>query len=167
MSNTDPADVKPVNSLVLRTFAGHFATGVTVLTTRDKAGKVYGLTMNAVSCVCLDPPLFLACVDKGSATLAPLKESGVFALNILALDQDKISNTFASKGEDKFATVATETGLLGVPLISGALAAAEFRVSQAVEAGDHVVVIGEAVSSRTEDKAPLLYFRGKYGALKA
>lgn len=165
--STDPADLKSIDPVVLRTFAGHFATGVTVLTTRDKAGKIYGLTMNAISCVCLEPPLFLACVDKGSATLAPLQESGVFALNILAVDQDKISNTFASKGEDKFAEVPTETGLLGVPLITGALAAAEFRVTQSVEAGDHIIVIGEAVSSRTEDRAPLLYFRGKYRVIGA
>lgn len=163
----NPADIKPVEPLVLRTFAGHFATGVTVLTTRDAAGKLYGLTMNAVSCVCLDPPLFLACVDKKSATLAPLRESGVFALNILSHDQDKISNAFASKGEDKFADVPTSTGILGVPLIAGALAAAEFRVRQSVEAGDHVIFIGEAVSARNEEKSPLLYFRGKYGRLSA
>ena len=126
-----PADnASPVESLQLRTFAGHFATGVTVLTTRDKAGKRYGLTMNAVSCVCLEPPLFLACVDKRSNTLAPLRESGAFALNILALDQDKVSNTFAGKSEDKFASVTAEEGVLGMPLISGALAAAEFRLKQ-------------------------------------
>lgn len=164
--STDPSTVRPVEALALRTFAGHFATGVTVLTTRDAAGKPYGLTMNAVSCVCLEPPLFLACVDKKSATLAPLTGSGVFALNILALDQDKISNAFASKGEDKFASVATTDGVLGLPLIDGALAAAEFRVRQSVEAGDHVIVIGEAVSTATRDTMPLMYFRGKYGALK-
>ncbi len=163
----NPADAKPVEAAVLRNFAGHFATGVTVLTTRDGAGRHYGLTMNAVSCVCLEPPLFLACVDKKSATLGPLLESGVFALNILALDQDKVSNTFASKGEDKFAGVPTETGDLGVPLIAGALAAAEFRVVRTVEAGDHVIFIGEAVAARNEDKDPLLYFRGRYGRLTA
>lgn len=165
--STNSDSVRPVEALALRTFAGHFATGVTVLTTRDKAGKRYGLTMNAVSCVCLDPPLFLACVDRKSATLAPLLETGVFALNILALDQDKISNTFASKGEDKFAEIKVSDGVLGLPLIDGALAAAEFRLRQQVEAGDHVIVIGEAVSTATREAAPLLYFRGKYGALKA
>lgn len=161
----DPKTANPVESTALRDFAGRFATGVTVLTTRDKDGKAFGLTMNAVSCVCLEPPLFLACVDKKSATLAPLKESGVFALNILAAGQDGISNNFASKGDDKFANVATEDGELGVPLISGALAAAEFRLHQSVEAGDHVIVIGEALATRGEDVEPLLYFRGKYGAI--
>lgn len=164
--NTNIDTAAPVEALVMRTFAGHFASGVTVLTTIDAAGKLYGLTMNAVSCVCLEPPLFLACVDKNSATLGPLIESGVFALNILASDQDKISNNFASKGDDKFADIATTTGTLGVPLITGALAAAEFRLHSRFEAGDHVIVIGEAVATVTSDATPLLYFKGKYGALK-
>lgn len=163
----NPADATPVESTALRDFAGHFATGITVLTTLDAEGKRVGLTMNAVSCVCLEPPLFLACVDKKSATLPAIEATGAFALNILALDQDKISNTFASKGDDKFAEIATEDGALGVPLISGALAAAEFRVVQKVEAGDHIIFIGEAITTRTEDKTPLLYFRGKYGRLQA
>jgi len=161
----DPKTAKPVESLTLRDFAGRFASGVTVLTTRGTDGKAYGLTMNAVSCVCLEPPLFLACVDKNSATLGPLTESGVFALNILAAGQDAISNNFASKGDDKFANVATEDGELGVPLITGALAAAEFRLHQSVVAGDHVIVIGEALATRGEEVEPLLYFRGKYGAI--
>lgn len=163
----DPRLATPVAPHALRGFAGSFATGVAVLTTIDRNGNRFGLTMNAVSSVCLDPPLFLACVDKSSATLGPLMESGVFALNILAHGQDKISNTFASKGEDKFANVAADTGVLGVPLITGALAAAEFRVHQTIEAGDHVIVIGEAVATHANDAEPLLYFRGKYGALQS
>lgn len=164
--NTNANTATSIDAQVMRSFAGHFASGVTVLTTIDAAGRLYGLTMNAVSCVCLEPPLFLACVDKNSATLGPLLESNVFALNILAADQDKISNNFASKGEDKFANVATTTGSLGVPLITGALAAAEFRLFNRFEAGDHVIVIGEAIATTTSDAAPLLYFKGKYGALR-
>lgn len=146
----------------LRDFAGSFATGVVVLTTTGRDGSLFGLTMNAVSCVCLEPPTFLACVDKGSATLAPLLETGAFALNILARDQETVSNTFASKNSDKFAEIDHTEGTLGVPLISGALAAAEFRVSKTVEAGDHVIVLGEAVASRLGEGAPLGYFRGRY-----
>jgi flavin reductase (DIM6/NTAB) family NADH-FMN oxidoreductase RutF len=149
----------------LRDFAARFATGITILTTRDASGTPYGLTMNAVTCVCLDPPTFLACVDKSAATLAPLLESGVFALNILASDQQQASNTFASKGEDKFAAVEFTLGPSGVPLLAGALAAAEFRIANAIEAGDHVLVLGEATAADVTDAAPLLYYRGKYGTL--
>lgn len=165
--STDPNSAAPVAPTALRDFAGRFATGVTVLTTRDKDGRPYGLTMNAVSCVCLEPPLFLASVDKRSATLPALMESGLFALNILAAGQDAVSNNFASKGDDKFSNIAATDGPLGLPLIDGALAAAEFRVHQTLESGDHVIVIGEAVSTRGEDVEPLLYYRGKYGAFSS
>ncbi len=152
----------PIGKDQLRDFAGSFATGVVVLTTKGRDGTLFGLTMNAVSCVCLEPPTFLACVDRKSATLVPLLETGAFALNILARDQETVSNTFASKTPDKFAAIDHSEGTLGVPLITGALAVAEFQVSKTVEAGDHVIVLGEAVASHQGDGAPLGYFRGRY-----
>ena len=158
----DRTAIAPLSADELRKFAGSFATGVVVLTTCGKDGSLYGLTMNAVSCVCLEPPLFLACVDSGSATLAPLMETGAFALNILSRDQEMISNTFASKGADKFANIAHTRGRIEMPLITGAIASAEFRIVQTHEAGDHVIVVGEAVASETAGGEPLGYFRGKY-----
>ena len=163
--NENGGALAPLGADELRQFAGNFATGVVVLTTRDRDGGLYGLTMNAVSCVCLEPPLFLACVDKSAATLAPLLETGAFALNILTRDQESISNTFASKGQDKFANVAHGFGRLDMPLIEGALASAEFRIAQTHEAGDHVIVVGEAVASEIGEGQPLGYFRGKYAGL--
>jgi|LNFM01.2.fsa_nt_gb flavin reductase (DIM6/NTAB) family NADH-FMN oxidoreductase RutF len=154
-----------VEAADLRLFAGHFATGVTVITTRDPNGTLCGLTMNAVSCVSLTPPLFLICVDQKAATLKPLLESGVFAINILAWDQDKVSTIFATKGEDRFSKVEYDMGALDVPLIRGALAVAELKVVQHFTAGDHEIVIGEAQSTRVIENAPLLYYRGKYGLL--
>jgi flavin reductase (DIM6/NTAB) family NADH-FMN oxidoreductase RutF len=154
-----------IDGAELRHFAGRFATGITVITTRDKAGKFYGLTMNAVSCVTLTPPTFMICVDEKSTSLAPMLESGVFAINILAWNQQDISNTFASKGEDKFSKVPYELGLLEVPLISDALASAEFRIAKTYPAGDHLIILGEAQSMRVIENNPLLYYHGKYGLL--
>lgn len=160
--STPPTALSPVSRDTLRGFAGSFASGVTVLTTRGDDGRLYGLTMNAVCSVCLEPPLFLACVAKDSATLPVLRKSGVFALNILAEDQQTVSNTFASKGDDKFAAIAHQPGITGSPVIEGALASAEFRITATHEAGDHVIVVGEAVAVATSEGVPLGYFRGKY-----
>ena len=151
----------------LRQFAGRFATGIMVVTTKDKDGGFYGLTMNAVSCVCMDPPTFLICIDKAANSLAPLMESRVFALNILAQGQSDISHTFATKGEDKFANVKTRPGALGTPLIEGALATAEFRVTETFAAGDHFIILGEAHSSEVTEHEPLVYYQGKYGSFSA
>jgi flavin reductase (DIM6/NTAB) family NADH-FMN oxidoreductase RutF len=155
-----------IDAADLRLFAGHFATGVTVITTRDPNGGGFcGLTMNAVSCVSLAPPMFLICVDEKAATLKPLLDSGVFAINILAYDQDKVSTAFATKGENKFAKIEYDMGLLDVPLIRGALAVAELKVVKQFAAGDHLIIVGEAQSTRVIESAPLLYYRGKYGML--
>ena len=52
----------PIERNELRRVMGHFATGVTVITTLAKDGKLHGLTANAVSSLSLDPPLLIICV---------------------------------------------------------------------------------------------------------
>ena len=148
----------------IRQFASCFATGVAVITSKDTAGKLYGLTMNAISSLSLDPPLFLICVDKRSNTLAPILETKGFAVNILAKGQEAISNTFAGKSEDKFANIKYRLGTHGLPIIDGAHGAAEFSVHADYPGGDHVIIVGELRSVDTGAVDPLLYFRSKYGA---
>ena len=152
-----------LDGVAIRQFASCFATGVAVITTTDKAGKLYGLTMNAITSLSLDPPLFLICVDKRSNTLAPMLESKGFAINILAKGQETISNTFAGKSEDKFANVKYHLGSHGIPLIDGAHGAAEFTLHAEYPGGDHIIVVGELRAIETADVEPLLYFRSKYG----
>ena len=48
---------------------GHFATGVTVVTSIDDDGKPVGTTANAVTSLSLDPPLVIVCFGLGSLTL--------------------------------------------------------------------------------------------------
>jgi len=62
-----------------RRVMGHFATGVTVVTTRSQE-RLAGLRVNAFCSVSLDPPLILICVDLTSTTCPAVRESGVFAV---------------------------------------------------------------------------------------
>ena len=65
----------------LRRVMGHFATGVTVITTRDKDGAPQGLTANAFMSLSLDPPLVIISVDKGATCYACFESgNGFFAL---------------------------------------------------------------------------------------
>src|SRR5207247_2675913 len=66
---------------------GHFATGVTVVTTCDSDGRPTGLTASAFSSVSLDPPLVLVCVDHKAQSYPALLERGRFAVNVLRRDQ--------------------------------------------------------------------------------
>ena len=74
---------------------GQFATGVTIVTTAVD-GWLHGMTANAITSVSLDPLLLLICVDKEAHTHDHLSQAGSFAVNILAEDQEDVSNTFAT-----------------------------------------------------------------------
>src|SRR2546428_1191449 len=74
---------------------GHFAPGVTVVTTSDGDGRPTGLTASAFTSVSLDPPLVLVCVDHKSQSYPALRERGRFAVNILRRDQQAVSRRFA------------------------------------------------------------------------
>lgn len=66
-----------------RRVLGHFASGVTIVTTCDADRRPTGLTVSAFASLSLDPPLVLVCVDHKSQTYAALKECGRFAVNLL------------------------------------------------------------------------------------
>src|ERR1700678_3252456 len=73
-----PADI---SSSEFRRAMGHFATGVTVVTSIDEAGEPVGTTASAVSSLSLNPPLVLVCFDLGSLTLRAIRGHGAFVVN--------------------------------------------------------------------------------------
>lgn len=149
-----------------RKACGLWATGVSIVTTVDTERTPYGLTMNAVSSLSLDPPMFLVCVDNGSDTLAPMLASRVFCVNVLTADQQDLSNRFAKKGAGKFEGVEFEHGQTGAPMLAGTLLSVECAVADVLNGGDHRIFCGEVKSIRTnasEQAEPLLYFGGRYG----
>jgi 3-hydroxy-9,10-secoandrosta-1,3,5(10)-triene-9,17-dione monooxygenase reductase component len=156
----------PVSSEEFRHALGRFASGVTVVTAISQQRDL-GLTVSAFCSVSLTPPYILVCIDKRSSAVSVMESTKTFGVNFLAEDQRNLSNHFASKLEDKFADVDWFHGELGMPLLKNALAQLECRVVQAVEAGDHILFIGEVESAMVDDeKQPLLYFNGRYGAFQ-
>ncbi len=151
-----------IDARELRNVMGNFATGVTIITTKNAAGKPFGLTANAFSSLSLDPPLLLICVDKKVDCYACFDESKVFGVNFLSEGQDQLSNRFATKGIEKFEGVAYKLGELGVALLDDALAHIECKVANAYEGGDHTIYVGEIQSATVLNDRPLLFFRGKY-----
>jgi len=143
-----------------------WATGVTIVTARS-GDRVHGMTVSAFTEVSLDPPLVLVCADRNSNTLPLVREGGVFAVNVLARDQEALSNRFASKKDEwtRFEGLETDTGATGAPLLRGAVANLDCRVADLHEHGDHVVLVGAVEEVRTSDHDPLLYFRGAYGSI--
>jgi flavin reductase (DIM6/NTAB) family NADH-FMN oxidoreductase RutF len=146
----------------LRNVMGHFATGVTIITTKDKTGKPFGLTANAFSSLSLTPPLVLVCVDKAVDCYACFEDSKVFAVNFLGEEQEQLSRRFATKGIEKFEGVACRVGELGTPLLEGTLGYIECKVVNSYDGGDHTIYVGEIHGASASGDRPLLFFKGKY-----
>ena len=133
-----------ISSDDFRKASGLWATGVSIVTTLDTSGKAYGLTMNSVTSLSLDPPLYIVNLDKGSDTLVALETTQVFCINVLASEQQELSNKFAKKGPDKFDGVDYSGGFREVPCINGALMNIQCSVHEMFDGGDHKIVIGKS-----------------------
>ncbi len=153
---------------LMRDVMGHFATGVSVVTARDEDGAPVGTTANAISSVSLDPPLLLACLARSSETLAAVRATGRFAVNVLSDQQRHHSDRFAKKGEAVRAhEVEFHDHDLGVPVLPESLATIACEVEAIHPAGDHEIVIGHArhLEHRDPGSRPLLFYRGSYSQL--
>lgn len=152
----------PIDPKALRSAFGAFATGVTVITTRQSDGTPRGFTANSFTSVSLDPPLLLVCLAKTAHSADVFAAAPHFAVNILAEDQKAVSGLFASRMADKFAQCAWTAGPADTPLIDGALAQFTCTNHQIIDAGDHLILIGRIDRFATNEGQPLGYFRGNY-----
>lgn len=150
----------------LRDALGTFATGVTVVTARAPDGTNVGLTANSFTSVSLDPPLLLVCPHRQAHSMAVLGEVDHFAVNVLHIGQQAVSDLFARRSEDRFERVAWETWDHGPPILTNSLASFECAKYAEYDGGDHVILVGEVKRVRfAPQRDPLLYFRGKYRRL--
>ena len=148
-----------------RRVLGHFATGVTIVTTCDAEARPSGLTVSAFASLSLDPPLVLVCVDHKSQTFPALRDTGRFAVNVLTTDQEALSRRFASTRLDKFDAAAYRISDMGLPLLTAALAHIECVTASTHVEGDHTIFVGRVERAATNDGEPLPYFRGRYNRL--
>ena len=149
-----------------RRLMSFWATGVSVIAAQGSDGAA-GVTANALTSLSLEPQLALVCFDLSSRTLHAVRESERFCINMLAVGQEDVSRTFATKKphEEKFAEVAHRLEY-GAPVIEGCLAWLVCELDSEFRRGDHVVAIGNVIGGATNDAAnALLYYRGAYGEL--
>ncbi len=157
--------IMPVSEIEFRNALSRFASGVSVVTTRDSQGRFFGITVSAFCSVSLSPPLVLICIEKETASHYAFQESGAFIVNVLKNSQVDLSERFAAPAPDKFEDVAHTPGIAGIPRLHSTLASIECSISGVHEGGDHSVFIGSVESSSVDDGEPLLYFRGRYNSL--
>jgi flavin reductase (DIM6/NTAB) family NADH-FMN oxidoreductase RutF len=148
-----------------RSVLGRFATGVTVVTTRDAQGRDHGLTVSAFSSLSLVPPLVLVCVDQSSSTHPVLAQASHFAVNVLESGQEAVSRRFSGSDLNRFDGIGYSRGVTGVAVIDDVLAYLECRIEHHHDAGDHTIFVGAVEAAEAGTGHPLLYYRGGYASL--
>ncbi|MEK4030485.1 MULTISPECIES: flavin reductase family protein [Bacillaceae] len=147
---------------------GNYPTGVTIVTGVTEDGTPVGLTVNSFASVSLDPLMVLWSIDHGVSTIKAFTEGGKFAIHVLAGEQQELCKTFATKGVDRFGQCKWEMSENGLPIIEGAFGVFECETSQAVEAGDHTILIGNVTNIHLDKtKDPMLYHRRCFGPIPA
>lgn len=149
-------------AIMFREACARFATGVAVVTTLAADGAPHGLTMNSFSSLSLDPPLVMVAIARDCVFLPHFESSGHFAVNVLSDQQRDLSNRFAQLPEGRFTGVQWRTGRTGSPVIDKSIATIECRTVQRFDAGDHRVLIGEAVAVEIGEGRPLIFFASNY-----
>jgi len=140
-----------------------FATGVTVITTRDEQGGFVGLTASSFNSVSLTPPLVLWSLSAGARTMPLFRANSHYVINVLAADQMELCKRFAYGKGDRFAGVDYTLGQSGLPVLSGALAWFECHNRSRYEEGDHVIFVGEVERCGWRpDASPLLFHGGRF-----
>jgi flavin reductase (DIM6/NTAB) family NADH-FMN oxidoreductase RutF len=142
-----------------------FPTAVTVVTALGQDGPS-GATANSVTSLSLEPPMMLACLDRGSRTLASVRAAGTFAVNVLAADQAELARRFSSKDAEPSKWEGVEwTDRQGSPKIARTLVWLRCELRDLIDGGDHLIVTGSVLEVETEERGPLLFYGGRYRGL--
>lgn len=157
----------PLDPDQFRSVMGRFASGVTVVTTRDVAGRDHGMTVSAFSSLSLAPPLILFCIDRSASVHPALLAAEWVVVNILSAEQEALSRRFSHLEADaRFDGIGFTRAHHGAPILDDVLACLECRIVGRHEGGDHDILLAEVDWAETRDARPLLYYRSGYAQLE-
>jgi flavin reductase (DIM6/NTAB) family NADH-FMN oxidoreductase RutF len=150
-----------------RQIMSRFATGITVVTAFDQNQTPVGITINSFTSVSLAPPLALFCLDKKAHIFPIFEQLTHFAINILAADQENVSQHFADYRHHPGPAALWDAALPEAPLVAGTLGWMLCRKAAVYEGGDHMIYLGEVMRLHISDSKiePLVYFHSKYRQL--
>ena len=147
-----------------RAALSQFATGVTIITTRDQDGSFFGLTASSFNSVSLTPPLVLWSLGQKSRSMPLFAENSHYVINVLAADQAELAERFASRLDDRFSGVDFSLSQNGLPILGGVSAWFECHNRSRHPEGDHVIFVGEVERCSFERKPALLFHDGRFKA---
>ena len=146
------------------------ASGV-ALVTAGRGAQRTGCTATSLCSLSLDPPSLIVCIARTSSTLAALRASRAFGVNILAAAQEDLADRFAGRsgvhGAARFAGAEWTTLVTGAPLLRAALAYIDCAVEEVLERHTHAILIGRVAAVHRAGGAPaLIHRRGRFEQLE-
>lgn len=136
--------------------------GLYVVTSR-KGDRLNGQIANTVFQITSEPPAIAVSINRSNLTWEFIKESGVFAVSVLAQDTPLpfIGNFGFKSGREvnKLEGINYKPGVTKAPVvIDNAVACLEARVTGSLDGGTHTIFVGELVSAEVlNDKPPMTY----------
>jgi len=156
----------PVSIEAFKAANRRFATGVTIVTTRN-GDAIHGFTVNAFASVTAEPPTVLVCVNRTARAHPIITDSGGFCVNILALEQQVLAEKFqGGEPHERFKDVVHRSGPSGSPILDGVLAYFDCKVDEELNSGTHTIFIGNVLEAGERVGAPLGYFDRAYRDFK-
>lgn len=145
----------------------NYPTGVAVVTTMAKSDAPVGLTVNSLVSVSLSPLMLLWSISRRANCAEEFAHGPGFAVHILAADQQDQCTTFASPVENRFGRHPWHLSARGLPILEGAAAVLECSLARAIDAGDHVILLGNVIAASVQDRDPLVYHRRGFGSISS
>jgi flavin reductase (DIM6/NTAB) family NADH-FMN oxidoreductase RutF len=157
LAEIDPRD--------FRNACGHFATGVTVVTTSCGEQGEHGMTANSFMSISLDPPLIAVSIGNKAKMLSRIHKAGRFAVSVLSHSMEAVASHFSGRPNGSLSDVFENCN--GLPVVRDALAAFVADVVQEIPAGDHVIFVGRVCClMQRSGRPPLIFSRGRFAALE-
>ncbi len=146
------------------------STGVAIVACGEGESR-HGCTVTAFASLSLTPPTLYICLARTSTTLAHLRESGAFSVNLLAARHEELAHRFSGRGgvhgARRFEGANWGTLATGAPILADAVAVFDCLVEEAIERHSHAIVLGAVVSLREGANEPALgHGRGAFFAAR-
>jgi flavin reductase (DIM6/NTAB) family NADH-FMN oxidoreductase RutF len=152
----------PVSTDAFKAAMRRFATGVTIVTTKN-GDIIHGFTVNAFASVTADPPTVLVCVNRTARAHGMITESGGFCVNVLGVEQQYLAEKFqGGEPHERFKDVVHRSGPSGSPILDDVIMYVDCKVSEEVSAGSHTIFLGHVLDIGERPGAPLGYYDRAY-----
>ncbi|WP_322091612.1 flavin reductase family protein [Paraburkholderia bannensis] len=149
----------------LRAALGRFATGVVVIST-GSGETLHAMTANAFMSGSLRPPLVVVSVGHRARMHERLMCEERFGVSVLSDEQEPHSRHFAGEPQSCLTPRFTEVeGLEGVALLECAVARFALHMTDRHPCGDHTLFVGEIRGFSLDERAPLVFFGGRYAGV--